>query len=146
MSDGDSLLEILGELNELVGSARAMPMSASALINRAEVMDLISSAREVLPEQIAQADKIRSEAETILEHARREAETLVAQEAVVKAAEDRASHIIEQAEIAAQKLAQDADEYCDRILAEFEIDLGKISSQVAAGRTRLQERNPGDDQ
>jgi type II secretory pathway predicted ATPase ExeA len=34
----------------------------------------------------------------------------------------------------------DADDYCDRRLADFEIDLGKLLAQVQAGRTKLAQR------
>lgn len=144
-TDGESLVGILDELNELITGARAMPMSASALINRAEVLDLISSAREVLPGELAEADKIRSDARGILARAQAEAEALVDNEQVVVEANRRAAELIAEAEAKAEQLARDADDYCDRKLAEFEIDLGKIGSQVAAGRARLQERNTTDE-
>lgn len=149
---GESLVAILEELTELITSARAMPMSASALVNRAEVLDLISSAREVLPGQLAQADRLLSDADAVLTRAQEraqaivtraqtDAEALVSQEAIVAAAHARALRLVAEAEAKAEELARDADEYCDRKLAEFEIDLGKISAQVAAGRSRLDERN-----
>lgn len=110
-------------------------MSASVLINRAEVLELISSAREVMPAQIAEADRILSDARGILARAQQEAEALVASENIVIEATKRA-----------ERLARDADDYCDRKLAEFEIDLHRIGTQVAAGRARLQERNTGDEE
>lgn len=151
-ADGESLVAILSELTDLVEGARAMPMSASALINRAEVLDLLSSAREVLPGQIAKADQLLADADSVLAEAQEkargiltraetEAERLISQESVVAAANARAAELIAQAEAKAEQLAVEADDYCDRKLAEFEIDLGRISAQVAAGRARLQERN-----
>lgn len=155
--DGDSLLAILDQLQELVSTARAMPMSASALVNRAEVLDLLTSAREVVPDQINEADRLMADADALLDGARAEAGeilaraqeragVLVSQEAIVAAAEQRASEIVAEAEAAAEKLARDADDYCDRQLAQFEIDLGTISAQVAAGRARLAERSLPDTQ
>jgi len=32
---------------------------------------------------------------------------------------------------------READDYCDRRLAEFEIDLGRVLAQVQAGRAKL---------
>lgn len=153
-SSGESLVAILDELNDLVSSARAMPMSASALVNRAEVLELIESAKSVLPSQISQADSLISDADAVLERARREAaailekaheraEELVSQESVVAAATERAEEIVTAAEQRAAELAREADDYCDRQLAQFEIDLGAISNQVAAGRARLVERARG---
>lgn len=153
-SHGESLIAILDELTDLVSSARAMPMSASALINRAEVLDLIESAKSVLPTQISQADTLIADADAVLERARREAakilekaharaEQLVSEEAVVAAAQQRADEILAAAREQAEQLAIEADDYCDRQLAQFEIDLGAITNQVAAGRARLVERARG---
>lgn len=153
-SHGESLVAILDELSDLVSSARAMPMSASALVNRAEVIELIESAKQVLPTQISQADSLVADADAVLERARREAakilekaharaDRLVSQEAVVDAARARATEIEQAARADADRLAREADDYCDRQLAQFEIDLGAISNQVAAGRARLVERMRG---
>lgn len=151
---GESLVAILDELTDLVSSARAMPMSASALVNRAEVLDLIESAKAVLPGQISQADTLIADADAVLDRARREAskilekararaDHLVSEEAVVAAAEQRAVEIEERARVDAERLAKEADDYCDRQLAQFEIDLGAITNQVASGRARLVERARG---
>ncbi|MPV51209.1 MULTISPECIES: hypothetical protein [unclassified Pseudactinotalea] len=150
--DGDSLLAVLDQLNELVSTARAMPMSASALVNRAEVLDLLASARGVVPDQITRADRLVADADAVLAGARAEADrilaeaqaragVLVSSEAVLREAERRSGELVAQAEATAEKLARDADDYCDRQLAQFEIDLGSIGAQVAAGRARLADRS-----
>ena len=56
------------------------------------------------------------------------------------AAEARATAIIARGETAAKTLMRDADDYCDRRLADFEIDLGRINAQVTAGRAKLAAR------
>src|SRR5699024_344562 len=149
---GESLVAILDELADLVGSARAMPMSASVLVNRAEALELIESAKSVLPGQITRAQGVvadadavlgraRVEASDIIERAKQRAEELVAQESVVQQATERAEEVESRARAEAEKLSREADDYCDRQLAQFEIDLNAISSQVAAGRARLLERS-----
>ncbi|QOR69474.1 hypothetical protein IM660_12330 [Ruania alkalisoli] len=151
---GESLVAILDELADLVSSARSMPMSASVLVNRAEVLELIDSATGVLPDQITRADSVVADADAVLQRARREAgaivekakeraDELVSREAVVAAANERAATIVATAKAEAEKLSREADDYCDRQLAQFEIDLNSISSQVAAGRARLMERTRG---
>src|SRR5690606_9311951 len=133
---------------------RAMPISASALVNRAELLELIESAKAVLPSQISQADTLIADADAELDRARREAakiqekararaEHLVPEQAGVHAAEKRAEAIAAAAREQAERLAREADAYCDRPLAQFEIDLGAITNQLAAGRARLVERARG---
>ncbi|UNX53847.1 hypothetical protein MF406_12795 [Georgenia sp. TF02-10] len=151
-TDGESLVSILDELTTLISQARTMPMSASVLVNRAEALDLLDAARAVVPEEIHAADDIVAGADAVMEQARRRAEQvladaetrakeLVAQERVVRLAEERAEQIVAAAEARAAKLAADANDYCDRQLAQFEIDLGAITTQVRAGREALAARN-----
>lgn len=148
---GQSLVAILDELADLIGSARAMPMSASVLVNRAEALELIESAKSVIPGQITRAQGVvadadavlgraRVEAGDILDRAQQRAEQLVAEESIVQQAGERATEVQTRAQADADRLAREADDYCDRQLAQFEIDLNAISSQVTAGRARLLER------
>ena len=150
-TQGESLVAILDELADLVASARSMPMSASVLVNRAEALELIESAKSVLPAQITRAQGVvadadavlgraRLEASDLVERAKERAEELVSAESVVSQAKVRAEEIVAEAQAAADTLSREADDYCDRQLAQFEIDLNAISSQVAAGRARLEER------
>ena len=159
--DGASLIAILDELSRLVTEARSMPMSASVLVNRAEALDLIDAAKSVVPDEIHAADGVLADADAVLDRAREQAasvvgdaeeraETLVSQENVVTLAEERAEQIITAAEERAAQLTRDAHDYCDRQLAQFEIDLGAVTTQVRAGRERLASltagsRRPTDD-
>lgn len=153
---GASLVAILDELSTLIDNARSMPMSASAIVNRAEVSELVASAKEVLPGQIARADEVvadadavlqraRGEAEDIVESAHRRAEELISEQHVVAQAHSKARAIVAEARLEAERLARDADDYCDRQLATFEVDLNAIAAQVTAGRARLEERSRGRD-
>ncbi|QZN86638.1 hypothetical protein [Cellulomonas sp. C5510] len=143
-----SLTAVLDALEEALHAARAMPMSSSVLVSRAELLDLVAQAREALPAQLGRADEVlsaadaeraaaRADAERIEAAARRRAAELVEQEAVVAQAGERAAQIVREAEETARALRREADDYCDRRLAEFEIDLGKVLSQVQAGRAKL---------
>ena len=144
----EGLTGILEALQEAVTQARSMPMSSSVLVNRAELLDLVEQAHAVLPSQLTEADDVlagadevlaeaRERSEQIIATARRRADELVDAEQVVVAAKVRAGEIIAEAERTAAGLRRDADDYCDRQLANFEIDLGKVVSQVQAGRAKL---------
>ncbi|WP_127131398.1 hypothetical protein [Georgenia sp. SYP-B2076] len=149
--EGYSLISILDELTEMLDHARAMPMSASVLVNKAEALDLLDAARAVVPEEIHAADDIVADADAVLERASEraeqivadaaaEAERLVAAERIVALAEERARQVVADAKAQAAKLAADANDYCDRQLAQFEIDLGAITTQVRAGREAIAAR------
>ena len=144
----DAVTGILEALEEVVEQARAMPMSSSVLVNRAEILELVYRLRSALPEQLADADQVlagadevvaaaRAEGERLLAAAQQQAAALVAQEQVVVAAQARAAEIVAEAESTAEQMRREADDWCDRRLADFEIDLGRVVAQVQAGRAKL---------
>jgi F0F1-type ATP synthase membrane subunit b/b' len=141
----------LDEIVRLVEDARAMPMSASALVNRAEVLELLAQLADLMPEQLDQADLLladreavveqgRAEAARIVEQARSEHERLVEETEVVRAARERADAVEKAAQAESERLLADADDYVDRKLGEFEIVLDKLSAQVRRGREHLAAR------
>jgi len=150
----EGLTGILDALATAVSTARAMPMSSSVLVSRAEVLDLVDQARDALPDQLGRADEVLADAdaaraqalvdaETTLARAAERAALLVDEEAVVVAARARAEQIVADAEATADALRRDADDYCDRRLADFEIDVSKLLTQVQAGRAKLADRLGG---
>ncbi|MDO8145446.1 MULTISPECIES: hypothetical protein [unclassified Isoptericola] len=145
------LLEIIDDLAALVEEARTSPLSTNIKIDRDQALGLVAELRDNLPTQVARADEVLADAERTLEDAHRRAEEIVAtararaielvqDEQVVVQAESRAADIVAEAERRAAALRADADEYCDGRLADFEADLGRLTTQVRAGRSKLAER------
>ena len=141
----------LDHLAARIRGAKAMPMSASCLVNRAEVLDIVERLRNELPANLDQADALLSEratvlaagrerAERILAGARAEREQLIEQTNVLLAAEARAATVVMEARAESTRLLADADAYVDRKLAEFEVFLDQLGSQVNNGRLRLTTR------
>jgi regulator of protease activity HflC (stomatin/prohibitin superfamily) len=142
---------VLDALEQAVTGARSMPMSSSVIVNRAELLALVDQVRQALPEQLTQADEVIADADAARAQARDQADALLAaaveraaglveQDALVVAAKERAARVLVEAQAEAADLRRDADDYCDRRLADFEIDLGKVLSQVQAGRAKLADR------
>ena len=134
---------------DLLSSARPMPLSASVMINRDEVVELLEEALERLPDELRAARwllkerqeflaKVQREGDEILEAARVRAERMVQRTEVVRTAEQTARHTIESAEAEARRLRHEAEDYCDQRLAQFEIVLDRTLKTVQAGRERLQ--------
>jgi len=145
------LIALLNEVAELVANARSMPMSSSVLVNREEISGLVNRAQEALPGELATADTILADADEVLRKAHEEktaivaaaqleAAELVSREKVVIKAQEEAEKIVSDAKAEARKLAQSTDDWCDRRLAEVEIDAEAFVKQVRAGRARLAER------
>ena len=67
----------LAELGAMVEDARAMPMSASCILNRGEVLALLDEIQRALPEDLARAEKLLADRDTVIDIGRQEAERLV---------------------------------------------------------------------
>lgn len=144
--------EYVRRVVDLVAAARPMPLSSSAMINKDEVLDLLSEALERLPDELREARwllkeredylaKMRADGDDILDAARAQAERMVQRTEVVKAAEQRARRIVEAAEAEARRLRLECEDFCDQKLAGFEIVLERTLKMVASGRERLNATN-----
>jgi hypothetical protein len=142
----------LAYLRELILNARAMPMSASCVINRNEVLAAIDGVIQNLPDEIADARQVidmsatkiaegEEEAGRILAEARDHAANLAQHSEVVRVAEQQAAGIRAEAEHEAAALRREIDEFIDARMASFESVLHKTTSQVRTARARLAERS-----
>lgn len=140
---------LLGRVIEIIESARPMPLSASSMINKDEVLDLLDEAVGRLPDELRAARwllkerdeflaKVRREGDEILEKASNQAQHMVQRTEVVKAAESRARQIVESAEAEARRMRHETEDFCDQKLAGFEIVLDKTAKMVSSGRAKLQ--------
>ena len=147
---------LLRQVADLVGSARPMPLSASVMINRDEVLELVEEAADRLPEELRQARwllrerdeflvKVQRQGDDILDQARVQAERMVQRTEVVRAAQHTARRTVEEAEAEARRLRHEAEDYCDQKLAQFELVLERTLRTVQAGRSRLQGMPGGED-
>jgi cell division septum initiation protein DivIVA len=140
--------ERLGELAVLIEDAKAMPLSASCLVNRSQVLDLIEEIRQLLPESVHRADELladreavvqdgRREADRILERARVESDRLVSEHEVYLAAVAEGEALTQDALQDTARMRKETDDYIDSKLATFEITLQKTLQTVDRGRDRL---------
>ncbi|MFD6416932.1 cell division initiation protein [Streptomyces sp. NPDC060194] len=145
----------LDEIAEAVGSARSMPMSASCVVNRAELLALLDEVREALPGSLAQAaemlggheemaEQARAEAERIVAGAQAERDRMVSGTEVARRSQAEADRILAEARREAEEVKAEADDYVDSKLANFEVVLTKTIGSVDRGREKLLGRGPGD--
>jgi uncharacterized membrane protein YccC len=146
---------LLLRLQELLDNARAMPLSASAMVNREEFGELLQGAVDGLPEELRQArsllkeraavlERANREAERIIEAARLRAERMVEKQEIVREARRTAEAIVEHGDRQAAQIRHEAEDYVDRKLAAFEVVLDRTMQQVQKGRERLQVTAPAE--
>lgn len=138
----------LDELGDAIESARAVPMSASCMVNRADVLALLDQVRRQLPADLTRADALLADAEAVRSQARVQGEEIVAEAHVEKMrlvsatevqaqAEREAGRIIAGAEAEADRMQREIDDYIDAKLANFELVLTKTLEAVARGRDKI---------
>jgi cell division septum initiation protein DivIVA len=139
---------ILNALTKQLKDARPMPLSASCLVNRDEMLRLVEDLRRALPEALTRASEVlgdregvvesgRTEAQRLLEQAKAERGTLLTKTEVHRAAKAEARRIIQEAEAEADAMRREVEDYVDAKLANFEIVLSKTLGAVQRGRARL---------
>ncbi|MEW1791388.1 ATP synthase F0 subunit B [Streptomyces niveus] len=144
----------LDEIVDAVGNARSMPMSASCVVNRSELLSLLEEVREALPGSLAQAQELLGGHEQLSEQARQEAERIVAaahtersslisDTVIARTAQEEADRILADARRDAEEIRAEADDYVDSKLANFEVVLNKTIGSVDRGREKLLGRGPG---
>ncbi len=138
-------------------NARPMPLSASSMVNSAELSEMITDAVERLPDELRAARwllkereeflaKARRESDEILSVARRRAERMVERTEIAKAAETRARRIVDQAEADARRVRLQLEDFCDQKLNAFQTLIDRTQSQIDTGRANLRpvQTEPGD--
>ncbi|MFJ8403726.1 cell division initiation protein [Streptomyces microflavus] len=147
----------LDEIVEAVGNARAMPMSASCVVNRAELLAMLEEVREALPGSLAHAQQLiggqeqfaeqaRQEAERIIQSAHAQRSSLIAETEIARQSQSEADRILSEARREAEEVRAEADDYVDSKLANFEVVLTKTIGSVDRGREKLLGRSQGLDE
>ncbi|MFB7333524.1 cell division initiation protein [Streptomyces adustus] len=147
----------LEEVVSTVSSARSMPMSASCVVNRAELLSLLEELREALPGSLAQAQELIGDREHMVEQARQEAEriistahaergSLISDTEIARRSQAEADRILSEAHKEAEEVRVEADDYVDSKLANFEVVLTKTLGSVGRGREKLLGTGPGLDE
>jgi hypothetical protein len=148
----DSVQAKLDEITAALEGARAMPMSASCVINRAEMLGLVAELRALLPTEITAAQNVLQDKDDVLADGRREAARIIAQareerlrmiteQEVYVEARKEADRVLWEAGNSAQAMRAEVDDYVDGKLANFEIVLAKTLKSVERGRAKLAGRN-----
>nr|WP_202451343.1 cell division initiation protein [Streptomyces sp. SID4948] len=135
-----------------------MPMSASCVVNRAELLAMLDEVSAALPTSLSQAEELlggreqmvqeaRVEAQRIIESAHAERGSMVSDTQIARQSQDEAERIVAEARREADEIRAEADDYVDSKLANFEVVLTKTIGSVDRGREKLLGRDPyADDQ
>lgn len=141
-------IEKLSSAITLVEEARGVPLSASCVIHRGEMLELLDEARAALPRDFESAQRVismrdaiidegRLSAEAMISMAREDVARMVEQTSIVQNARDEARKILGDAREQGIQEKAEVEEFIDGRLATLEVILNKTQDAVSRGRERL---------
>ncbi len=124
----DTILELIDLLEDIVEQSSSVPFTSKTMVNKDELLDIITDIRLKLPNEIKQSKWILEERNKILIDAQKEADTiikegslavnrLIDEHEITKLAKISAEKIIAEAKHTAKELRLGAIEYADEVLA-----------------------------
>ena len=138
----------LRDLIDIISNAKQMPLSASALIPREEVLSLLEQAVHNVPDEVREARWALRDREALMEaeqikamqlmdQVRAEAARMVDKTEIVRQSHLRADQIIAEAQGKARQIINQSEDFIDGKLAGFEIVLERLMKTTHSGRERL---------
>ena len=142
------VIDLLAELEEIVEKGNAVPFSSKALIDPEEIIEIIDEIRDSLPEELTEAKKIVAERKKIISTAQSEAEHMKAEaekrlkelidtNEVTKTATAQANEIIRNANASAKALKTGTQNYTDKLLYSFQLQLKEMNEKIEQNRREL---------
>jgi len=118
----------------MVEEARGVPLSASCVVHRGEMLEILNHARDYLPVDFITAEGILEDRDQIIEEGRNSAEAMIAtaredvarmieQTSIVQAARDEAQRILDDARSIAAEERAEVEAFIDGRLASLEVVL-----------------------
>jgi cell division septum initiation protein DivIVA len=136
------LYETVDELTTVIENARSVPMSASCMVPRDHLLDLLDDLRESLPEDVQAAGAIVEQRTEILQQAQAEAERLtgrtrVESEQLLSSARRQRDELLGTARRQRDELLTQAQADAEDILAEAEAEAERLVAEGVAHREAL---------
>jgi cell division septum initiation protein DivIVA len=143
------ILALVDRIEESMDSGRSVPLMRGRLVDIEKVYEIIDEIRGNFPDELKQArwivkerqemlEEAEKEANRILEEARDRADSMAAEQEIVRRAAEQAAGILDDARQQEREIRLGAEDYADEMLANLEVNLGKLLTAVQRGRDRLQ--------
>ena len=142
------ILHLVDRLEELISDCRAIPLTRNIIVDEDRILELIDQMRISIPEEMKKAQQITSQRDRVIAQAQEEAartlslakqkaDELMAHDAVVQSAKERAEQIIEQARSDTESIRHESDDYVIASLETLERELSRLLTQTRNGITKL---------
>ena len=144
-------MDLVDTLEKTMDAGRSVPLARGRLIDTDRIYEIVDEIRGSVPEELKQARWVVNERQEILEEAEKEANNILegardrvearaADQETVRAANQEAAALLDDARGQEREVRLGAEDYADEMLANLESNLGKLLNSVQRGRDRLQGR------
>lgn len=145
---GQTVEELIDRLEGSVVSARALPFSDNCIVDREEMLVLITMVRDGLPAELKQARwlleqnrqliaEARKEAESIMREAESRMTAMIDEHEITQQARQQAEVTLENANQAARQIRNGAMEYAKKRLNDIEEQLTQMLVTVQRNKKEL---------
>jgi vacuolar-type H+-ATPase subunit H len=135
------IFALIERLEGLVNTGQRVPFVNKIMLDEQECLDVIAQMRMSVPDEVRQARRMLQERSRIPEQARLEAERIVAiaheqaeevlsEHGLVRAAEQNARRILDEAEDQAGEIQRESDAYAVRSLTDLRTRLEQLHERV----------------
>ena len=149
------LLGLVEELIDEVRSARSLPLSQNALVDREKMLSRLDALLRGLPDELRAARwmvrerenfmrRAQDQSEEIVNRARSEARRLVSQSHILDEAVAEANALVRRAEGEARRTRLEAEDMADAVMESLETLVGDLAARVSSTRSALHRARPVD--
>lgn len=144
-----SVDELIDELYDMLDKAWSLPMSrGKSVLDGDQARQILDEVRQALPQEIHQARKIVADRKQILEDAKREADTtirvaqerakaLVAQDEIVRQAQQHANELLSQAQGKNREMRRATNDYVDDLMKRTDDELTGLLAEARKVRQNI---------
>ena len=150
MSNNQATIEdLIDEMYDVLDKGWKMPLSSGkVLVDSEEIRAILDDIRDVFPQEISQAKTIVAEHGQIINEANREAENivhaaeergkaLVAQQEVVRQAQQKANEILAQAKAQFKEMRKASSDYVDDLMRRTDESLSESLTELRKTRQNI---------
>lgn len=142
------IFTLLENIEDILEKSKGVPFSNKVLVDKEEILEIISELRLKLPEELKQAKWIKEERQRILVEAQKEADDIVKEaenriismideHEITKKAYEKKAEIIETANEMSREISKGTKDYADNVLNGIEVALQDALKIIQNNRNEL---------
>ncbi|MDH3499624.1 MAG: hypothetical protein OEM97_05850 [Acidimicrobiia bacterium] len=147
------LQELIDEMIVAVEEAKTVPLSGNVMIEREEMLRMLTTLRDRLPEEMKAARwmirereafvaRTNERARSIVDRAKRRADELVSESHIIAEAVEEANTLVRRAEGEARKIRLENEDFAHQRLEYLESLFGKLIAQVQSAKAEFHRARP----